>query len=146
MSQNILRSLRAPRVKATKSEITVGRILILGRCPTTVCAANSSEPTTQSKAPPARDRLCCDRLMYPSRRAKSVGSTISSDIKSFFGTWIRLTGNDRGRLWFAIEFSKKHGRAQSCCPTTFTRGRSKPCRQLSMHLRRKVLNSSPYQN
>src|SRR5436190_4505201 len=98
MSQNILRSLRAPRVKVTKSEITVGHILILGRCRTTVCAAKSSELTTQSKAPQARDRRCCDHLMDPLRRAKNVGSTISSDIKSFFGTWIRMTGNDRGRL------------------------------------------------
>src|SRR6266403_5867285 len=146
MSQNILRSLPAPRVKATKSEITVGHILILGRCLTTLCAANSSELTTQSKAPPARDRLCCDRLMDPLRRAKNVGSTISSDIRSFFGTWIRMTGSDQGHLWFAIAFSKKRGRAQSCCPTTFTRGRSKPCPQLSTHLRRKVLNSSPYPN
>src|SRR5881394_1190784 len=102
MSQNILRSLRVPRVKVTKSEITVGHILILGRCLTTVCAVKSSELTTQSKAPPARDRL-----MDPLRRAKNVGSTISSDIRSFFGTWTRMTGNDRGRLWFAIAFSKK---------------------------------------
>src|SRR5438132_14422089 len=107
MSQNILRSLRAPCVKVTKSEITVGRILILGRCLTTVCAANSSELTTQSKAPPARDRLYCGRLMDPLRRAKNVGSTISSDIRSFFGTWIRRTGNDRYHLLLVIVFFTK---------------------------------------
>src|SRR5436309_14834522 len=81
----------------------------------------------------ARDRFGCDHLMDPLRRAKNVGFTISSDIKSFFETSIRTIGSDPGRPQCVIAFSKKRSLAQSCCPTTFIRGRLKRCRQLSMH-------------
>src|SRR6266567_2701616 len=124
-----------------KLEIIAGRILISAKCRMKGCAARCSEPTTQSKRLLARDRFCCDHLMDPLRRAKNVGFTISSDIKSFFGTSIRTIGNDPGRPQYVIAFSKKRSPAQLCCPTTFTRGRLKRCRQLSMHYRRKVLAS-----
>src|SRR6266516_6028997 len=114
-----------------KLEIIAGRILISAKCRMKGCAAKCSEPTTQSKTPPAPDRLCCDHLMDLLRSDKNVGFTISSDIKSFFGTSIRTIGNDPGRPQYVIAFSKKHSRAQSCCPTTFIRGQLKRCRQLS---------------
>src|SRR5207244_1523299 len=83
--------------KVMKLEIIAGRILISAKCRTKGCAAKYSEPTTQSKTPPAHDRFCCDHLMDPLRRAKNVGFTISLDIKSFFGTSIRTIGSDPGR-------------------------------------------------
>src|SRR5205823_9379015 len=129
----IPKSSHGPHAKVMKLEIIAGRILISPKCRTKGCAAKYSEPTTQSKTPPAHDRFCCDHLMDPLRRAKNVGFTISSDIKSFFGTSIRTIGSDPARPQCVIAFSKKRSRAQSCCPTTFIPGRLKRCRQLSMH-------------
>jgi len=140
------RLLRGLPGKATKLETTAGRIPTSLRCRKKPFAANCGELTTQLKALPVFARLCSGRLMDRSRHAKNVGSMMNSDIRSFFGTWIRMTGSGPVRLWFALAFLKRLGLARSCCLTIFTREQSKPCLLPSMRSKRRDSNSLPYRS
>src|SRR5262245_28198508 len=93
-SRNIPKSLPEQHAKDTKSRATVGRTLTSPRCHRKVFAANCRGPMMQLRVPSGRVPHCCAHPTDQLPNAKNDGSTTNSDITSFFGTLIRLTGND----------------------------------------------------
>src|SRR5207248_6314624 len=79
-----------------------------------------------------------DRL----RHAKNAGFTMNLDTESFFGTSIRMTGNGRARLWFAIVFLRRLSGVRLSYPTIFTREPSRRCPLLWMHWKQRGSNLS----